>query len=82
MTTSGSSRASIPRARSWADIACSAFIWTFQARPKNGPRLCFGSTATEGWKPVSIRNGPALGCSTRKATIGSSSTRASACASP
>ena len=34
---------------------------------------CLESTATAGWNPVSIRIGPADGCSTRKAITGISS---------
>ena len=34
------------------------------------PRFERGFTATDAWKPVSIRTVPALGCSTRKHWIG------------
>ena len=64
----------IPRSRSCAAAACSGFIWMpLKVNCESRPRLACGLAATEGWKPVSIRIGPAPGCSTRKAGTGTSS---------
>ena len=62
---------SMPRARSCAAAACSGRMsMSGRAAAPNSPRFERGLTATEAWKPVSIRIGPAPGCSTRKHWIG------------
>ena len=57
--------------RSCAESACSGCMWIVENCARKRPRFCFGSVATEGWKPVSMIMGPTPGCSTRNATIGS-----------
>src|SRR5881409_4266465 len=70
MITTLTSRGSTPNFRSCAAIACSGSISTLYSRPRTPPRFCLGSTATEAWKPVSMRMLPTPGCSTRNAGTG------------
>jgi hypothetical protein len=73
ITTAFTEPGSMPRSLSWLWTAWSGSI----SRPLkkaefSRPKFACGLSTTEGCSPVSMRIGPATGCSTQKHTIGMS----------